>query len=295
MSKILSFILFLFFGLTQAQELNCSVTVNTKTLSTSNQAIFKTLERSIYEFVNKTKWGNLNYKPKEKINCSMFIDVTSYDSDQFNATIQVQSSRPVFNSSYSAPIFNFYDKEFNFRYVEFEPLTFNPNSFDSNLVSVLAYYCYIMIGMDSDSFAPLSGNQYFEAANQIVTVAQQGGSAGWSQSDGKQNRYLLVNDLLSNTYAGVRNAMFDYHFKGLDIMHQDLKGGKEKVRDAVISLEKVNSVRPNSFLMRVFFDAKSDEIQSIFSGGPSVDVAKLADVLKKISPLNSSKWSSIKP
>jgi hypothetical protein len=295
MTKFFAFFLFFFIGIIQAQELNGTVTVNTKKLSNSNLSIFKTLEKSAYEFVNKTKWGNNIYSPKEKISCSFFINIEAYDSDQFTATIQVQSSRPIYNSSYLSPVFNLNDDKFSFRYIEFEPLNFNPNSFDSNLVSVLAYYCNMIIGLDADTFAPQSGTPYYEAAAQIVNTAQSSGFAGWSSMEVKQNRYFLVNDLLSNTFADIRNVLFDYHFKGLDSMSDDLKGGKEKIMNAVVSLEKVHSVRPNSYLMRTFFDAKADEIQSIFSGGPSVNVASLIDVLGKISPLNSSKWSSIKP
>src|SRR5436190_20041385 len=170
MNKVFVLFLLFFIGIIQAQELNCTVTVNAKSLSNGNLPIFKTLEKSAYEFVNKTKWGNNVYKPKEKINCSFFIDIKSYDSDQFTASIQVQSSRPIFNSTYQSPVLNFNDKEFSFRYVEFEPLNFNPNSYDSNLISVLAYYCNMIISLDADTFAPQSGTPYYESAAQIVNT-----------------------------------------------------------------------------------------------------------------------------
>lgn len=294
MAKIYAFLLFFCIGIAQAQELNCAVTVNAKSLSNSNLSVFKTLEKSVYEFVNKTKWGNNAYRQNEKINCSMFIDIKSYSNDQFTATIQIVSSRPIFDSSYSSPVFNFNDKEFGFKYVEYEPLVFNPNSFDSNLVSVLSYYCNMIIGLDADTFSPMGGTSYYEVAAQIVGNAQSSGGAGWSSIENKQNRYFLVNDLLSNTFADVRNALFAYHLKGLDVMSNDPKAGKEKVKEAIMMLDKVNSTRPNSNLLRTFFDAKADEIQSIFSGGPSISLGTLVDVLNKISPLNTSKWSTIK-
>jgi hypothetical protein len=199
MYKIITFLLLLTFGLSQAQQLNCTVTVNSQKLSNANQQVFKTLEASVSEFVNKTDWTGQTFKQNEKINCSMYITVLSNNSDQFTATILVQSSRPVFNSSYASPVLNYNDKDFSFRYTEFENLIFNPSSFDSNLVSVLAFYSNIILGMDADTFVLQSGNPNFEVAQNISNVAQQGGYKGWTQSDGNQNRYFLINDLLSPT------------------------------------------------------------------------------------------------
>lgn len=293
MNKIIIFFLLFTFGLTQAQQLNCTVTVDSQTLSVTNQQVFKTLQTSISEYINKTDWAGQAVKQNEKINCSMYITVSSNNSDQFTATIQVQSSRPVFNSSYSSPVLNYNDKDFNFRYTEFENLIFSPTTFDSNLVSVIAFYSYMILGMDADTFVAESGNSYFEIAQNISNVAQQGGSKGWSQSDGNQNRYFLINDILSPAFKQVRQTMFEYHV-GLDLMSQDLKASKVKIKESLIDLGKLNTSRPNAFLTRVFFDAKSDEIVSIFSGGPSITISDLADNLNKISPLNSSKWVAIK-
>ena len=293
MNKIIIFFLLFSFGLTQAQQLNCTVTVDSQKLSVTNQQVFKTLQTSISEFVNKTDWTGQTVKQNEKINCSMYITVSSNNSDQFTATIQVQSSRPIFNSSYSSPVLNYNDKDFNFRYIEFENLIFSPTTFDSNLVSVLAFYSYMILGMDADTFVSESGNSYFEIAQNISNIAQQGGSKGWSQADGNQNRYFLINDILSPAFKQIRLTMLDYHV-GLDVMNQDLKASKEKVKGSLIDLAKLNASRPNAFLTRVFFDAKSDEIVSVFSGGPSITISDLVDNLNKISPLNSSKWMLMK-
>ncbi|MFV8366302.1 DUF4835 family protein [Flavobacterium sp. XS1P27] len=293
MNKIIIFFLLFSFGLSQAQQLNCTVTVDAQKLSVTNQQVFKTLQTSISEFVNKTDWTGQTVKQNEKINCSMYITVSSNNTDQFTATIQVQSSRPIFNSSYSSPVLNYNDKDFNFRYIEFENLIFSPTTFDSNLVSVLAFYSYMILGMDADTFVSESGNSYFEIAQNISNIAQQGGSKGWSQADGNQNRYFLINDILSPAFKQIRQTMLDYHV-GLDLMNQDLKASKEKVKGSLIDLAKLNTSRPNAFLTRVFFDAKSDEIVSVFSGGPSITISDLVDNLNKISPLNSSKWMLMK-
>lgn len=293
MNKIFTFLLLFILGFAQAQQLNCTVTVDAQRLSVTNQQVFKTLETSINEFVNKTDWTGVAVKQNEKINCSMYITISSNSLDQFSATIQVQSSRPIYNSSYSSPILNYNDKDFNFRYTEFENLIFNPSSFDSNLVSVLAFYSYIIIGMDADTFVLEAGDPNFEIAQNISNVALQGGSKGWSQADGNQTRYFLINDLLSPTFKQIRQTTFDYHV-GLDLMSTDLKTAKEKIKNSINNLSKLNASRPNAFLTRVFFDAKSDEIVSIFSGGPSITVSDLTENLNKISPLNMSKWSLIK-
>lgn len=293
-SRIVIFLMLLVCGFAQAQQLNCVVTVNSDLIANANPNTFKTLQKSITEFVNKTDWTGDSYKQNERIDCSMYITLNTYDSNQYQATIQVQSSRPIYNSTYSSPIFNFNDKDFSFGYIEFENLTYDPNSFSSNLVSVLSFYSFMIIGMDADTFSPKGGTPYLEVAQNICNVSQQGGFKGWAQQDGNQNRYFLINDMLSNTYGPFRDAMYEYHYLGLDNMAKDLKVAKEAVASSIKTLSKLYSVRPNAFLTRVFFDAKSDEIVSIFSGGPNVSVTDLSDNLNRLSPLNSSKWGAIK-
>ncbi|HRE77062.1 MAG TPA: DUF4835 family protein [Flavobacterium sp.] len=293
MHKLVVFVFLLALSFTQAQELNCSVKVNSERITSANQQIFKTLETSLNEFVNKSKWSTREFKNNERIDCSMFINVSEFNNNVFTATIQVQASRPVLNSTYSTPILNVNDKDFTFRYVEFENLFFNPNSFDSNLVSVVAFYAYMILALDADSFEPQGGNEYLEIAQNIVSVSQSGGK-GWSQSDGLQNRFFLVNDMLSNTFDPIRLGFYEYHTQGLDLMANDLPRGKEGVKNAILTLSKINSVRPNAYLTRVFFDTKADEILFVFSGGPKVDITDLVDNLNRVSPLNASNWSKIK-
>jgi len=294
MNRILSVVAFLFFGFANAQELNCIVTVNADQVGGTNTQVFKTLQKSLSDYINKTDWTGQGYKSNERINCSMSINISAAASPTYTATIQVQSSRPIFNSTYSSPVFNYNDKDFTFDYTEFQPLNFNPTSFDSNLISVVSYYCFMIIGMDQDTFSPQGGSGAYDTAQEIVSVAQTGGYKGWSGSDGNANRYFLVNDLLSPTYSPYRDAMYQYHFEGMDIMYKDLKNAKGKVKEAITKLSELHSVRPNAFLTRVFFDAKSDEIVSVFSGGPKSSITELVDNLNRVSPLNSAKWAQIK-
>ena len=293
MNKLILFFTLLSFSFVNAQQLNCTVSVNSQKLANTNQSIYKTLEKSLNEFVNKTDWTGKSLKQSERINCSMVINIDSNNSDDFVATLQVQSSRPVYNSSYSSPVFNYFDKDFSFRYTEYQNLIYNPNGFESNLISTISYYVYIILGIDADTFVLNSGNEYFESAQNIANIGLQSGYKGWSQLDGLQNKYFLISDLLSPTYAEIRNTYFEYH-SGLDAMTSDLKVAKEKVKNAIVNLNKLSAAKPNAFLTRLFFDAKSDEIVSIFSGGPSITITDLVESLSKNSPLNTSKWEEIK-
>ncbi|MEN9928189.1 MAG: hypothetical protein RLZZ231_110 [Bacteroidota bacterium] len=293
MRKILLFALLTFhFGAT-AQELDCKVVVDYSKITNANTQIFKNLEVALNDFVNKTDWTDRKFQQNEKINCAMIIVLNEYNSNNFSASIQVQSSRPVFNSSYLSPVLNINDKDFNFKYVEFENINYNPNSFDSNLVSTIAFYANLIIGMDAETFVANSGTDYFNIAQNIVSIAAQSGYKGWSQSDGNQNRFFIINDILSPTFRPFRQTMTDFHLS-LDGMTNDVKLAKLGLEKSIQDLALINTLRPNALVTRLFFDAKSDEIISIFSGGPSIPIAELVNTLNKISPLNSAKWAQIK-
>ena len=294
MRKFLFLVFIGFNSFTYAQELNCTIKVGSEIVANSNLTVFKTLEKSLNELVNKTKWTNLNFKNKERIECSMFLNIVSYSNDAFTGTIQIQSTRPVFNANYQTPIFNYNDKDLGFKYIEYEPIFYNATSFDSNLISIIAFYATMIIALDADSFAPLGGTEVFENAKEIVSIAQQSGQKGWNQSDGNQNRYFLVTDALSAIFSPYRESLYNYHYLGLDTMSEDIKTGKDKIKNAIDDFQKIQNLRPNAFLTRVFFDAKSDEIVSIFSGGPKMDITNLIDFLTRVSPTNSAKWANIK-
>ncbi|MEC7265281.1 MAG: DUF4835 family protein [Bacteroidota bacterium] len=277
-----------------AQELNCSITVNSDQVGQTNQQIFKTLERSLNDFVNKNKWTNRVYRENEKVNARMFITVTQYESDRFEANIQIQSSRPIFNTTYESPVFNYKDDAFNFQYQEFQPLVYNPNSFDSNLVAVISYYVYVILGLDADTFSLEGGNDFYRLAQNIVTQAQSSNYSGWSQETGARTRFELVDNLLSNSFREYRVAMYNYHRKGLDILADNNSTGKQIISGSLRLFETLIKRRPNAFLIQTFFDAKSDEIKNVFSDGPQVDMVKLKETLNKVAPFYSATWNEIK-
>lgn len=277
-----------------SQELNCNVVVNAEQTGNENFPIFKTLEKQLTEFINNTKWTKKTFKDQERINCNMFINITNYSGENFQATLQVQSSRPIYGSSLSSPIYNFNDKDFNFKYLEFQNLIYNASQFESNLISVLAFHINMMLGIDADSFEAKGGDDYFKQAQTITNYSQQGNFKGWKLEDGLQSKFILIDNVLSPTFKEYRSVLYSYHRNGLDIMSNDVKAGKEEIAASITTLDAMNSRRPNSFLLRTFFDAKAEEIEQIFSDGPNVNIASLKETLTKIAPIHNSKWQSIK-
>ncbi len=296
MKRNLVLVLILFFvQIGVSQELQATVSVNYQQVNNGNPQLFKNLEKQVKEFLNNTKWTDREVPDVEKIECNFFINISKYGSNDFEATLQVQSSRPIYNSTFSSSILNINDKNFSFRFIEFETMVYDQNSFNSNLVSVLAFYSNLIIGLDQDSFAPNGGTKYLDIASNIVNVAQTSGYKGWSLSEGNNNnRNFLISDLLSSTFSPFRSTMYEYHRLGLDLMQEDLVKGKEGVAKSIQTLSEIQKVRPNSLIMRTFFDAKADEVVSIFSDGPRIDVTKLVETLNRISPLNSQKWNKIR-
>ena len=287
-------ILFFVAFTTYAQELNCLVTVNSDKISGSNRQVFKTLESSISEFVNQKKWTNRTVKPQERINCAITIIVNSKTSNSFEASIQVQSTRPIYGTTYSSPVLNTRDNNFTFRYNEFDPLVFNPTTYDSNLVSTLVYYVYIILGLDADSFALNGGQEELKQAQNVMLLAQQNGGSAWVNQVGKQNRFTLIDNLLSNKMKDFRAILYRYHRKGFDELTKGKRKGKQAVEDALLQLRSLHNKTINNGLLRLFFDAKVDEIVSLYSDDPATsNQDRLVETLQRISPTNNSKWRKI--
>lgn len=265
MRKILLFLFVTIFVFSaKSQELNCTVSINAEQTGQPNLQIFRTLETQLREFINNTKWTDKEFKNQERIDCNMSIVISQYDGDTFNGSIQIQSSRPIFDSTYDSPVYNYFDRQFSFSYKEYEPLIFNMNSFSSNLVSVVAFHVYTIIGLDADTFSANAGAPYFEIAKQITNTAASSNYEGWKATDGNQSRYRYNDALLSSVYKEFHEVMYQYHRNGLDLMAADQKRAKENIADAINILKGINDRRPNSFLVRTFFDAKSDEIQAVY-------------------------------
>ncbi|MCX6334710.1 MAG: DUF4835 family protein [Bacteroidia bacterium] len=288
----------LFPAVSAAQELNCNVQVSAQKIQGSNRQVFENMQRDIYEFMNNTVWTNNVFSYSERIDCSILINLTDQiSSDEFTGTIQVQLSRPVYNTTYKSTILNFVDNNFRFRYVEFQPLEFDPTTHRTNLISVLAYYTYMILGFDYDSFSPLGGTEYFQIAEKIVTNAQNAPESGWKPYDGSRNRnrYWLVKNVLDKEYEGVRRFIYDYYIKGLDMMESKVGEARTSMVESLKLLQDVYRNKPDPFmyLVQIIVDAKSDELISIFSESFPEEKSRVVEILTEIDPSNKSKYEKI--
>ena len=294
MRRILLFFIFLSSITISSQELNCQVTVNFDQVSGSNRQVFTTLETAISEFVNQKKWTDKTVKSQERINCAMNIIITKRDNNTFEGSIQIQSTRPVYGTSYETPVLNIRDNDFNFKYNEFDQFIYNPTRFDSNLISTIVFYTYIILGVDADSFALNGGETYLKEAENVTLQAQQSGLAAWSNQVGVQNRFQMIDNLLSPGLNQFRSVIYNYHRKGLDELTGDAKIAKQSLENSIITLDRLFNKVIGNPLLRLFFDAKADEIVNLYSDGPNTrSKQRLLVVLQKISPNNSSKWRKI--
>jgi len=294
MRKLVIFIFFLGCFNLVSQEVNCLVKINYEQIGGSNRQIFQTLEKALTEFINQTKWTNRVVKPEERVDCAINIIITSREDNTFTGTLQIQSSRPVFGSTYATPLLNIKDNDFTFRYNEFDPLIYNRNSFDSNLISTIVFYVYTILGVDADSFSKYGGEFELKEAQNAMLQAQQSGIAAWQNVVGKQNRFLLIDDLLSPNLKTFRDVMYEYHIKGMDNFASNKDFAKQTIEDSVLKIETLFNKTVGNYLIRVFFDAKADEIVNIYADGPKTrNAARVVTSLRKISPNNSSKWRNL--
>ena len=281
------------FGLT-AQELESQVVVNADLVDQTNRQIFETLEQSLNEFINSRTWTQRDFLPQERIKCSFVLTLTSYSDNRFEGNLQIQSQRPIFDSNYDSPLFNYLDNDISFTYQEYQPLVYNPAIFQSNLVSLLSFYIHIILGLDAASFEKNGGANYFDLAQKIANLAQQSKLIGWNQNDGIRNRFWLIDSLRSNTFREYRQALYQYHREGMDQMVSDPMKAKESLVSSIQTLYKLYSRRPNAFLLQVFFDAKAGELVDVFTGGPRVGINNMIGQLRRMAPFFNPQWKKIK-
>jgi hypothetical protein len=282
-----------------AQELNCRISVTSQSIQGStNRTIFNTLQQALYEFVNNTNWTNNVYSQQERIECSILINITQeISSGEFKGTMQIQSKRPVYGSSYFTTMLNFSDNDIQFKYNEYDKIEFNENTFTTNLSSLIAYYVYLIIGLDYDSFSPRGGTEYFQKAQKIVSNAQNEVEPGWKAFEGnRRNRYWIIDNILNSRYSSMRQAYYTYHRMGLDRMYERPSEGREQIMRALEDIQKVYRDKPDPYLtyFKIFFDAKSDEIVNIFSQGAMTDKVRVYNILAEIDNTNESKYKKIK-
>lgn len=288
------FLLFLLSSLSlNAQELDFTVSVNADQVNTTERGIFTEMETAFERFLNERVWTTDRFQNNEKIKGNIIITIQNQPSiGQFTANAQIQLVRPVYKSSHETLLLNFADRDWDFRFTLSQPLDFNENNFQSNLTSLLAYYAYIAIGLDYDSFSPLGGAPFYQQALNVVNNAQQG--KGWGQFQNRRNRYWLLENLsINNQYEPVREAIYKYHRLGMDIMRATPDKARANVLQALKDIQQVNRTLPNAILIISFLDAKSDELLNIFSNGPMNVRREAYNELLKLDPTRRSKYQKI--
>lgn len=280
---------------TVGQELNCNVSINSSQIQGTNTQIFQTLENALKEFINETEWTTAKYAFNERISCSFSIVVKEYSDDgTFKAELTVQSTRPAYNSNYNSAILNFKDNNFDFSYIEFDPIEFRPDLIDDNLTAVIAYYCYLIIGLDMDTMSPMGGTDVLQKCADIVNAAQSMGETGWKAFEDSRNRYAIIFDYIDEGMKPLRQFMYDYHRTGLDEMAQNAERGRASIAASLEQLRTAKSNRPMSSVPDIIVSTKKEELLNVFSKGPQAEREKVYDCLMELSPADVNDWDKIK-
>lgn len=277
-----------------AQEFNCAVSVSHSKIQSSNQELYSNMQRDIYEFINTTRWTDNVYSNDEKIQYSLYFTLEEQiGADEFKGRLQIQLRRPVYNSSYQTTLFNFLDTDIRFRYAEYEPLKYSENSNNTNLVSLIAFYSNIVLGITYDTFSPNGGGVYFSKAEAIVAQCQNRPEKGWKSFESRKNRYWLIENIQDSALSNVRVCWYQYHRHGLDIMEKDVTGGRSIIAESLELIRKSYRQRSNSMLIKLFFDAKADEIINIFAESFNEEKMRVYNILAEADPSNISKYKKL--
>jgi hypothetical protein len=284
-------------GVARAQELNCQVTIelgqNVQTAQVDAK-IFEELKSTVLEFMNGTRWTNDVFEFEERIECSFQITINeAVSQEDFNGTIQIIARRPVYNTSYYSTIFKYNDQDFKFRYQRGARIQFTPDRHTDNLSSVMAFYAYMILGYDYDSFSREGGTPYFVKAQQVVTNAASASERGWKAFESEQNRYWLVDNALHQIFKPLRQVYYDYHRLGFDAMLKDVNKGREAVLTSLDKLKVIQKNRPGNLNISVFFTAKRDELIELFKEGPPEQKTRIVELCKLLDPSNASKYEVI--
>lgn len=281
-----------------AQELNCTVTINSDQIEGSNKQIFNTLKTSIEEYMSQNRWTNMSYAEHEKIECSMLIVVQKMEDNLFTCEMTLQSRRPVYGTTYTTPLLNFKDNSFTFTYQEYDRIEWQQNQFTTNLTAMLAYYCYLIIGHDQDSFQRLGGTPYFQQCEEIVNMCQSASmdnseQRGWLAFESNKNRYALINNLLDEAFKKYRNYYYEYHRLGLDEMSSNVTNGRARIAEGMPVLKEAFRARPATYVINTFLDAKADELVDIFSKGTDKEKKAVYELLMDIDPTRQNTYERI--
>ena len=278
----------------EAQVLNARVQVLAPTITNANRRNLDVLQNAIRDFLNNNKWTNETYLPQEKIDCNLVINITAWDGNSgYTAEAQIQSSRPIFNSSYSSTLLNMSDKDFNFSFSEGQSLDFSDQNYIGNLNSLLGFYAYTIIGLDKDSFGKLGGTAFYQKAQNLINLAQTGGGKGWRPADGLRNRYWLNDNLLDNNFKDLRTFIYEYHLNGLDKLQENTENGTKSILSSLSDLKQLDKQKLGSIFPNVYFAAKAEEITNVLSLTTPQEKAKAYNLLTEIDAANTGKYEAL--
>jgi hypothetical protein len=278
----------------QSQEFLCSVEVNAQQVEGTDRRVFENMQSSLSEFINNRRWTNLEFNPAERIECTFVITISNRPSaDRFVANLNLVASRPVYKTAYNSTLINYVDRKFEFEYVEFQPMEFQENTYESNLTSVIAFYLYMILGLDFDSYSLYGGSPFFEKAEAVVNAAQNSSESGWRAFEEDRNRYWILENYLNNAYNDLRKFNYEYHRLGLDVMSEKVEEGRSKIANSINLLRNVHRERPGLFALSLMVDAKRDEIINIFSKGNPSEQTDIEQIMSEVDPANASNYSKI--
>lgn len=285
---------FLCSGAVAAQELNCAVEVNAQKIEGGSKSVFQSLQEAMTEYMNETRFSNATFSNMEKIDCRMFLTVSEYADDRITGDLQVQLSRPVYNSTYTTTLFNFKDNRISFEYREGEPLTFNETTIDNNLTAILNYYAYLFLAMDFDSFSPQGGQPYYDKAASVLQAAQSLGEIGWKAFEDPKNRSGVLNSLTSPSTSSYRTMLYDYHRKGLDEMVTSPDKGRASITQSLNAIADIYKADPMSAALSIFRDSKLDELVNVYSKAPQTEREAVYKLLQPIYPSENERLDKIR-
>jgi len=290
----LFFVVVVFAFKVDAQELLCNVRVNSSQVQTSDRKVFQTMQKEVYEFINNRKWTSTNIQNEERIECTIMINISKkISNDEFEGSIQIQSTRPIYGTSYKSTLFNYLDNNFRFKYLEYQSLEFSESTHMSNLTSVLAFYVNIILGLDFATFSEDGSYEYFNKAQIIVNNAQNAPEQGWKAFESDKNRYWLAHDLMDQRYSEFHMCMYRYHRQGLDKLAEEPEDARFEITEALEALKSIYRENSSAFILKLFFDAKADEIVNIYSEAFPNEQARIIKTLVEIDPSHSSKYQAI--
>ncbi|MCM1290684.1 MAG: DUF4835 family protein [Prevotella sp.] len=293
MPGVLLTLMLIMAGRVNGQELKADVEVNSTAIEGSSKSVFETLQQSLSEYINSRAWTNTQFSPNERIECRFYFTAKEYKDDRIKGDLQIQLSRPVYNSTYTTTLFNFKDTKIEFDYREGDPLIYNENTFDNNLTGIINFYVYLLLGIDFDSFSYLGGQPYYDKAASIVQMAQSSGEIGWKTFEDTKNRSAVLSAYTDPNTSGIRKLMYDYHRKGLDEMVTSPDKGRSVITESLIELEKIQKNSPMSVILSIFRDSKLDELVNLYSKAPQTERDKAYDLLSPVYPTDNERLTKI--